>query len=234
MEKINLFCLPFAGGSAYSYQIFNVFKPSFINLIPIELPGRGRRIRENLLTDIPPMVEDYYTQIAGRLSEPYAIYGHSMGALLGLKLTERLSEKNHPPPLHLFLSGRAAPSVVDPERKKRYLMPKNEFIEKIRELDGSPEEVLKDDELMNFFEPILRADFQAIETYNHYQKANLPTPIDVFIGSEEKITIQEAYRWQEETTANVDVKVLSGKHFFIYKQTKYLFESITERLSNFN
>lgn len=234
MEKINLFCLPFAGGSAYSYQMFNVFKPNFINLIPIELPGRGRRIRENLLTDIQPMVEDYYSQIIGRLSEPYAIYGHSMGALLGLKLSEKLSEKKHPPPLHLFLSGRAAPSVVDPERKKRYLMPKDEFIDKIRELDGSPDEVLEDDELMNFFEPILRADFQAIETYNHHKRANLPIPIDVFIGSEEKISIQDAYRWQEETTATVDVKVLTGKHFFIYKQTKYLFDNITERLSNFN
>ena len=44
--EFDLFCLPFSGASAYSYKPFADHAPSGLRLIPLELPGRGRRLRE--------------------------------------------------------------------------------------------------------------------------------------------------------------------------------------------
>lgn len=217
MDKITLFCFPFAGGSSYSYQGFVPHKPDFLELVPLELPGRGRRIREPLLRTMDAMVEDLYRQVAPRLTDRYAFYGHSMGTLLSFCLAHRLIEEGHTPPLHLFLTGRGGPSVERDDRLKRSLLPRPEFIEKVRELDGSPDEVLNDDDLMSLFEPILRADFAAIEGYVHQPRYRLPMPIDVMVGTEEKISADEAGAWQQETDAPVSVRQLPGKHFFILK-----------------
>ncbi|MEB9902773.1 thioesterase domain-containing protein, partial [Bacillus cereus] len=48
MQKTKLFCFPHAGGSAFSYAKWkNYFNP-YIEIVPIELAGRGYRIEENL------------------------------------------------------------------------------------------------------------------------------------------------------------------------------------------
>src|SRR5687768_2395386 len=105
MDIINVYCLPFAGGNRYSYQGYVKVAPPFLNIIPIELPGRGSRIKENLVPDLDLMVDDVYAQIKGDLDQPYAIYGHSMGGLLTYLLTKKIRENGHPAPLHLFLTG---------------------------------------------------------------------------------------------------------------------------------
>lgn len=230
MSKITLFCFPFAGGSSYSYQVFVPHKPDFVDLVPLELPGRGRRIREGLLRSIDAMVDDLYPQVVGKLNGRYAFYGHSMGTLLSFRLTQRLIEKGHEPPVHLFMTGRGGPSVERDDEVKRSLLPRPAFIEKVRELDGSPDEVLNDDDLMNLFVPVLRADFEAVETYVHQPHCLLSIPIDVIIGSEEKISNKAAWAWQNETDAPVAVHQLPGKHFFILKQAKEIMRLIGRKI----
>ena len=109
---------------------------NFINIIPLELPGRGKRISEPLLSDIQSMTDDLFLQIKTSIMSPYAFYGHSLGALLGYLLVKRILDEKLPPPLHLFFSGRAGPSVQDKD-KDIYALPKKEFIQKLKEYDGS-------------------------------------------------------------------------------------------------
>jgi surfactin synthase thioesterase subunit len=231
MTKINLFCLPFAGGSKYSYRGYVTHAPENINVYPIELPGRGARIRESLLTDIHAIVDDVLAQIEPMLwQNAYAIYGHSMGTLVGYLLTKRILEKDLPPPLHLFLTGRGGPSVMA-ERPLRHKLPKPEFLQQIRELGGSPDDTLNDDNLMEFFEPILRADFQAIETYEHVPGPPLPVSITAIIGVEERTTYAEAMAWQKETSEKLDVRQFPGKHFFIFNYEPELMKIIEKKLA---
>lgn len=230
MSKITLFCFPFAGGSSYSYQVFTPYIPDCVALVPLELPGRGRRIRENLLRTIDAMVDDLYQQVIGKLTDQYAFYGHSMGTLLSFRLTQRLIEAGYAPPVHLFMTGRGGPSVERDNEVKRSQLPRPALIEKVRELDGSPDEVLNDDDLMNLFVPVLRADFEAIENYVHQPAALFSVPIDVIIGLEEKITPEEAWAWQYETDAPVAVHHLPGKHFFILKQAKEIMRLIGRKI----
>src|SRR5206468_3788359 len=106
--------LPYAGGSQYSYSGFTgAAKRNGINIIPIEVPGRGSRINEPLLVNISDMVNDIFDQVKDHLKAPYGIYGHSMGTILGYLLTRKIVNENLNKPCHLFFSGSGGPSVKD-------------------------------------------------------------------------------------------------------------------------
>ncbi|GAA0188785.1 thioesterase domain-containing protein [Fulvivirga kasyanovii] len=231
MSSINLFCLPFAGGNKYSYRNYEKIAPDFINIIPIDLPGRGSRIRETPLTSMHDMVDDVLMQIKNKLHQPYAIYGHSMGGWLTYLLTKKIVAERLTPPVALFITGCGGPSVEITERG-RHLLPKDKFIDKLRELGGSPDEILQNPELIEFFEPVLRADFEAVDTYIHEDAEPLDIPITVVIGLQEKATYDEAMAWQKETTQPVTVRQFPGRHFFIYDFEEEIMKLIIKNLES--
>lgn len=95
-----------------------------------------------------------------------------------------------------------------------------------------PDEILKNDELLDFFEPILRADFTVSESYRHNVIPPLNIPITVITGSQEDMEIDEIKTWQRETTEPVDFRVLSGGHFFIYEHVDSILKIIINKLSS--
>lgn len=228
--KINLICFPFAGGSAYSYASFQKFTPNNIKLITVEPPGRGKRIDQPLLPDIKAIANDVFQLVKPMLKEPYAFYGHSMGTIVAYLITKRIVSEGLPQPLHLFVSGRMGPSAKDNEPHIHHL-PRDEFRKELKEIGGIPDEFLKDDNLMNFFDPILRSDFRSNELYE-YEMITAPfdVPITVMVGKEEKINEEEAMTWQQETTRPIDVHWFSGGHFFILNHTAEIMRLIGQKL----
>lgn len=222
---MKIFCLPFAGASKYSYRGYMKMAPESITLVPVELPGRGSRSQETLLRDIDVMVLDIFEQIKHQLAAPYAIYGHSMGGLIGLELARKISYEGHPRPAHLFFSGCTAPSLKRNSTGHSQL-PQTDFFRILDEYGGCPDELLANHDLMCFFEPILRADFQAVESYRYQKKPVLDIPIDVYLGTGEKITYEDGIKWQEETTEKVHVRQFPGKHFFIFGHEQQLMNLI--------
>ncbi|MEO5976056.1 MAG: alpha/beta fold hydrolase [Chryseolinea sp.] len=229
MKPINLFCFPFAGGTKYSYNALLPYVPSFIKFVPIELPGRGTRLGEPLLSDIHLIADDVYSQVKSKLIRPYAFYGHSMGTLIGYLLTKRIIQDGFDHPIHLFFTGCAGPSEIE-SQPKSYHLPKNQFISKLKKMGGSPPEVLDDEEFMDMYEPILRADFQAAETFCYVKSDPFHIPIWVAIGKDEDATMQQAESWRKETTANVEVFEFPGDHFFILEHQQRLLNMISNGL----
>ncbi len=213
--RIPLFCLPFAGGNVYSYREFPRYHADFIDIIVLDLPGHGRRIREPLLTNIDDMVDDIFYQIKGDLGGSYAIYGHSMGALIGYVLSQKIRQEKMSMPVHFFVSGHQGPCVAS-KQKNWHLLPKKEFIEKVMEYGGIPKEIVAEKDLMDLFVPILKADFQAISDYNYKKTTLLEIPVTVMIGLDEDISYEEALQWQNITTQKIVVKQFPGNHFFIF------------------
>ncbi len=231
-KKINLYCLPFAGGNKYSYREFVEKAPSFLNIITLEYPGRGAMIKEPFNSDINALANNLYKQISNEIGGiNYGLYGHSLGGLMSYLLTLKISQHNRQAPSHLFITGTTGPSAPSrQEEKKRYLMNKEEFIQEIKELDGMPEEILQNEELLYYFEPILRADFKLSENYIHQYHAPLNIPITVITGTEEDMEPEDIQSWQKETTYKVDFKKLPGKHFFIFKHTQTIIDIISKKL----
>jgi len=230
--KITLYCLPFAGGHTLSYRDFQANVAETIVIRPLELPGRGKRIREPLLINLESMADDVFQQVISDLNgQLYAIYGHSMGAILGYLLTKRLLNAGKPAPLHLFFSGRKAPSLVDDDSPKHQL-PKLEFINYINELGGLSPEILGHTELMDFFEPILRADFQAIETYIYQPASPFDIPITLLQGlADQEVASQDLLAWQQESHQPIAIKTFSGGHFFIFEQLSQLGQFFSRTLT---
>ena len=170
-NKIQLFLLHFAGGSCYSFDFLRSYIHKDIDFIPLEIPGRGKRFKENVLKDKKGAVQDYVNQIKSlRNDQPYLIYGHSMGATLGLSVVNEMQKKGDFP-LQLIVSGNPGPGIKELEvKQQRYLMNDSDFKKELRKLGGVPEEVLESEELYEFFGPIMRADFEVLEKDDFSEK----------------------------------------------------------------
>src|ERR1700744_4083708 len=148
-EKCKIFLVHFAGGNGYSFNFLKDHLPEF-EFLPLELPGRGKRMNESLLTDFQEAARDIFGQIR-RLAgtSRFVIYGHSMGAYLALKVTSMLEDAGLMP-LSIIVSGNAGPGIGDD--KKRHLMKGQMFKDELKDIVGMPEEKLSYVELFNSFE----------------------------------------------------------------------------------
>lgn len=218
MLHVNLFCIPFAGGNRYSFLQLEKTIGSALNVIPLDYPGRGTRYGEPLLKRLDALCDDLFNQIATQLQEPYAIYGHSMGGLLAYLLIRKIKEERLPLPVHLFISGSRAPSMRR-DTPIYHQLPRPEFIEKLRSLGGTTDEILNSQEILELYEPILRADFEAVETYEHEYGEPFDIPVTVFNGLSDKISREQAEAWQRETTYPLILREFPGDHFFILEHT---------------
>ena len=216
---MNLICLPYAGASYYSYRMLENSITADIQTITLDLPGHGKRFREPLLSNIGEMCDDLYLQIKHELNKSYAFYCHSMGGLIAYHLCLRIYQDKLLKPRHLFVSGHNAPSVPINEQVKNVSNLSNRaFIERLKDLGGIPDEVIKEKDLLELFLPVLRADFRAVETYQ-YQKIDclLDVPITVMIGINDILTSYDgALSWRDVTSAETNIIKFIGAHFFIF------------------
>ena len=228
MQKPDLFLLHFAGGNMYSFNFMKSLLENDFNFIPLELPGRGKRIREDLLFDSTKAVDDIVTQILDKLSSnEFVIYGHSMGANLGFLVISKLEQLNKWP-VCFVASGNPGPNIKS--LTKRYQLPKNEFIKELKLLGGIDDEIIKNDELFNFFEPLLRADFEIVEKNdpNHFIDIKIYSPIYAYMGLDETYS-NDIENWKNFTHKTFDYKLFDGNHFFIYNFPSEMAEIIKTR-----
>lgn len=219
-SKPQLFLLHFAGGSCYSFDFIRKYFDDSVEFIALELPGRGRRFEELILRDKKSAIHDYFEQVKSlRNKMPFLIYGHSMGATLGLNVAN-LMQRIGDPPAQLIVSGNPGPDAKKLEEDKnkghRYLMNDEDFKETLRELGGVPEEVIENNDLYDFFSPILRADFELLEKDDFLEKGIcLDVPIYAMMGDEEKY-YNQIENWNRFTENKFQYLILEGDHFFIH------------------
>ena len=211
---IRLLAFPFAGGNKYSYLPYRDHLDPSIEFLTFEGPGKGDRYREPLLDHIQDVVEDYWRQINGFLNQPYALYGHSFGAMASYLLALRAREEGFPAPTHVFLSGRVPPTWQD-EGDQLWKMDHERFWAGIKAYGGSPEALLRHPDLMALYEPMIRADLKALDTYNHPHPTPISVPFTVLLGTTEKVTMQSAPEWQRESTLPIRIEQFTGGHFWI-------------------
>lgn len=215
VPSLRVFCFPYAGGSADVYRSWKRWFPERVDICLGHLPGRGRRIGERAFTSLPPLVKAIADRIEPKLKIPYILYGHSMGALLSFELARELHLRRQPAPRKLLVSGRRAPQWPKAELPISNF-PEDEFIGKLKKLNGTPQEVFENPELMHLFLDVLKADFGMVENYEYSHREPLSCPIMVYSGLEdEEIPIESCRAWRDQTSATCRVKVFKGGHFFI-------------------
>ncbi|HZD95424.1 MAG TPA: alpha/beta fold hydrolase [Candidatus Sulfotelmatobacter sp.] len=215
-RALRLYCFPYAGGSAQVFRNWQRYFLPEISLVLAHLPGRGMRAGEPLFRNLKPLVHALADAFVARDPSPFAFWGHSMGGLIGFELARELRRRGRPGPLALFVSGRSAPHVPDPD-PPTFNLPDDEFIAELRRLKGTPEEVLSSPELKAFFLPVIRADFELVETYTYQEEAPLDCPIQVYGGLQDtSVPAERLKAWQKQTVHPSKVRMFRGDHFFIH------------------
>jgi len=185
---------------------------------------------EPLFTKLEPLIQELSSALLPYLNKPFAFFGHSMGALVSFELARLLSSNYQLTPCHLFVSGRRAPQVPDPD-PPIHALPETEFIKELRRYNGTSEEVLNNPELMQLLIPILRADFAILETYIYTPAAPLNVPITAFGGlQDERASREDLEAWQKQTNEVFSLQMFPGDHFFIYSSESLVLKSIAQKL----
>ncbi|MBH5318590.1 thioesterase [Paenibacillus sp. GSMTC-2017] len=229
MNQIPLLFLPYAGGSAQVYKKWaKALDPSIV-LTPLEMAGRGGRMGESCCEDVPSAVKDLLRFTRKYTTGPYAIFGHSMGSLLAYELMRSLRDEGLRLPIAAFLSGRDAPHSVESNRTT-YLLPDEAFIEEIKSLGGTSNELFQHKELLNLFMPIMRADFKLVGTYHYEPGEPLPVHMIVMNGNQDTSLCGESIEWKSHTSHTCDIVQFEGGHFFIQEHEKKVISLINDRM----
>ena len=228
--KLRLFCFPYAGGRAAIFRSRHKLLPDTVELCAFQLPGHGNRMRESPSANASDLASEISAVFPRYLDKPFAIFGHSVGALIGFELARHLRSDHGVEPAHLFASGRGAPQVPETE-DFTHKLPDDEFIEELRRLNGTPEDALQHPELMKMIIPVLRAGFEMSQTYEYKEQPPLSCPITVFGGIKDTdVTRESLSAWQEQTSSGFTLRMLPGTHFFLHEYERELLQMISQDL----
>jgi medium-chain acyl-[acyl-carrier-protein] hydrolase len=214
--ELRMFAFPYAGGGASIYRLWPRLLPPSVELVAVQLPGRESRWRDPSFRDLPTLVAEASKALRPHMDRPFVFFGHSMGGAISHELARALRDQGAALPRQLFVSGRPAPRAED-DGEDIHDLPKDEFIARLRDYAGTPEEVLQNEELMALVEPLVRADFAVCETYEFDpEPPPLDLPVTVFGGTgDEEVPREDLELWRQETTGEFRLHMLDGGHFFL-------------------
>ncbi len=229
-EPLALLCLPCAGASASMYLRWRRFLPPWARIVPVELPGRGARMSEAFVEDFDALVARICTEQADAMRGNFALFGHSMGALLAHGMVRRLLSLRRPLPRTLLVSGCAAPSRRDPAR---FAGSEDDaaLIAELRKQGGTPEEVFASEELMRITLDTLRADRRVCRS--HVQvigEPPLPLPVRAFAGRQDDIEASAMAAWSHEAADVFTLDWFDGGHFFLRHHETAFLAALARRL----
>ncbi|MEV2279133.1 alpha/beta fold hydrolase [Nocardiopsis sp. NPDC049922] len=215
-SRLQLVCLPYAGSLVPPFLDWAPHLPPRVAMLSAQLPGRGPSHGTPEPKSIPEMAEALVDPLLECLRGPFALFGHSMGALISFELARALEDLGAPL-RRLFVSSYRAPQLPM-GRRQLHLAPDTELVGHLDVLsDGS----LRDSrDVAEYLLPILRRDLRLCETYEFTGGTPLRTPITAFHGVEDPLfSNAEVQRWCELTEAEFAFFEFPGGHFHV-KESK--------------
>lgn len=230
--RLRLFCLPYAGAGASAYHAWTHALPGEIELCPVQLPGRESRLREAPFERLGPLVAALAVALQPHLDMPYALFGHSLGALTAFELARQLRRMNQPAPVQLLISARRAPHLPEADGPL-HTLPRDVFLARVQQrYNAIPALILQDAELLELFWPTLRADFTVLETYEYSGDAPLDCPLAAFGGQDDaRVTAESLSAWRSHTTNTFTLEFFDGGHFYLQTQRAALLQSMARALA---
>jgi len=232
--RVRLICAPYLGGSVHVFDEWKAALPPFIGVYAVQLPGRGKRLLEPSFTRMLSLIEALAKALEPHLSTPFAIFGHSMGALIGFELIRHLRRSYNIQPVYLFVSGSCPPQEIRVEQAI-YDLPEQHFIKEVRLRKEIPEEILNQPELLSLVLPALRADFQVFHSYVYTSEPALDCPITAFGGREDASISKTCLKgWRKQTNREFLIKMFDGDHQLSNMPQAELLTAISEKLSPYS
>lgn len=227
-----VFLFPYAGGGPTVFNKWNAGFPSTIEVQIVHYPGRGSRHDEAPIRSLFTLVERLAQAILPLLDKPYIFFGHSLGGTVAFELARHLRRNGLQQPTALFISACAAPQTPGPHTPVHRLSD-NEFINSLKEIKGMPDEILQNREILDLLLPVLRSDFELIETYRYTPDKSLEYPILAFGGLDDpRVGCEQLEGWAKHTNTRFESRYFAGGHFYINVATEALIESIIREIAS--
>ncbi|GAA3444573.1 thioesterase II family protein [Planomonospora venezuelensis] len=230
-----LYCLPHAGGAASAFRGWQRKLPG-VAVQPVQPPGRESRHREPPYERMEPLVSDLADAVladveASAAGRRYALYGHSLGAIVAFELVREIRRRGGPAPVHLFVSGSDAPHLTYEDGPPVRKMNKGEVAALLRALGGTPEWLLADPEALEMILPAVQADFTVKETYVYRDEPPLGLPISLLTSSADpRVSPAKASGWRALTSAGFTPHPFDGGHFAVFEQAPRTHAIVAEAL----
>lgn len=224
-----LVCLHHAGGNASGFRDWPRLLPPWIDPIAVQLPGRADRSDEQPFHAMDELVDSLVEVVVPLLDRPVVLFGASMGARVGWSLAHALRERSLPMPRGLYVSASVAPSL---DRQIRgWDGPDEGLVNYMRELGGTPSQLLDDPELSGAMVATLRADLTVLSTHTYQPSVPLDIPITAFAGvGDEESPPRRMEPWRVETTGPFTMNTLDCGHFFDSHAVQQVTETIAADL----
>jgi surfactin synthase thioesterase subunit len=214
-DRLRLFCIPYAGGSASAFARWQARLGDGVAVLPVQLPGRGRRVGEDRFRRIDRLVAELDEHLDQAMRQPFALYGHSMGALIAYRLTLHRLERGSSLPQRLMVGA-----CIAPHRRSGVTatatMTDDQLAGWMVAIGGMSPELLGYPKWVRQAVDLLRDDLLLYGSHVPALETPLPVPLDVFAGATDPLLpVEEADHWGRHTSAGSDVHVVPGGHFFL-------------------
>lgn len=232
-KKINLFCFPYAGGGISVFKQWEGLLNADAQMFIAQLPGRGRRIQDLPISDMDQLISQLAHAIKLLLDGPAVFFGYSNGALIAFELAKRLRNEGFTNIKHIILAAKRAPNLLK-IAENTFDLPKKDLIETIRRYNGTPLELIENEELLDLLLPALRSDFALSDQY----KYKYDSPLDcnlTLMGSETDpyVPYGDLLRWKEHFLGQHEAISYEGDHFFLNTNMINMIDTINLTLKKY-
>jgi surfactin synthase thioesterase subunit len=212
---LRLFVLHHAGGSHLLYRNWPAGLPDTWDVRLLDAPGHGHLLDQPRITDARRLADFLLRSIEPELTCPYALFGHSMGALVTYEITRQLVDRGLPLPVWVGISARVAPQLAR-ERSWYHELSDAELRIRLKELGGTPGGILDDPDLWAVYAPIIRGDLRLVENWHPDPDAPpLPVALSAYAGAEDRSSSPlRMAGWEEHSEHFLGLRVFDGGHFY--------------------
>ncbi len=222
---------PYAGAASSAMHAMANKIDNNAQVLIVDLPGRGKRLKEPLINNVHTITEQLVSEFTALPDLPTYFFGYSLGTLIAYELAIALQGKSIK---QLILAAGSAPHDIK-KRKPLYNLEKEDFWKQIKGYGGLPQKILSEPELLNFIEPILRADFEIIDCYDYKPQKILNIPILAAAGSKDFVCPPEyVENWKMYTTSEFNYLEFHGGHFFMNENLNQFYQSIQKKVSSYS
>jgi medium-chain acyl-[acyl-carrier-protein] hydrolase len=228
--SVRLYCVPYAGAGSTIFHGWRRGLPPWMELCLIELPGRGRRQQERRCVRVPELADPIARALQQHIDRRFALFGHSMGALITFEVARRLHRRGCVPQV-LFASAHRAPQLPR-LRPPTFALSDAGLIGELRRMNSAPPEVIQQPELLPTLLGTLRADLELCQTYVYEEGPPLRCPIVAFGGlNDDEVHRTELEAWRGQTSASFSLEMVEGNHFFLIGAEGFMLSTITTHLT---